>query len=238
MPPPAAQPHGGNPSVPTYSYETPTSATGPAFEVSPAEVLAKHAALLTEADDFRKFLEGIEDQLRMKPCGRDPVSLDVARAVTYRAGSFLQLNELPVVIDVPTLGRTDTERRQLVAHTLDGLRERRLFGDRGVDPDLTDLLVTLARMCARHGQLGQFGALVRDHLGRQRSGRRVIGLHATPDGWYSQLRRIGHGGTFVTVTPASQDVVTTPLRELITETRQLAGWHCHVGTGVKEPAFD
>ena len=239
----------------------------------------------------------------------------------------LQLNELPVVIDVPTLGRTHTERRQLVAHTLDGLRERRLFGDRGIDPDLTDLLVTLARhrwaveawllldrpvralaaccgevgalatlegnqvrltpcsphrlvdelvrlvgltagpgrsatvraenldaaalvagrdmqrlaeeltrhgeryddaqalarMCARHGRLGQFGALVRDHLGRQRSGRRVVGLHATPDGWYSQLRRIGHGGTFVTVTPASQDVVTTQLRELITETRQFAG---------------
>lgn len=238
----------------------------------------------------------------------------------------LQLDELPVVIDVPTLGRTDTERRQLIAHTLDGLRERRLFGDRGVDPGLTDLLVTLARhhwaveawllldrpvralaacrgevgalatldgnrvrltpcsphylfdelvrlagltagpgrsvtvraenldaalvagrdmqrlaeeltyrgeryddaqalarMCARHGRLGQFGALVRDHLGRQRSGRRVIGLHATPDGWYSQLRRTGHGGTFVTVTPASQDVVTTQLRELITETRRLTG---------------
>ncbi|MGH3754781.1 MAG: ESX secretion-associated protein EspG [Pseudonocardiaceae bacterium] len=238
----------------------------------------------------------------------------------------LQLNELPVVIDVPTLGRTDTERRQLVARTLDGLRERGLFSDRGVDPHLTDLLVTLAqhhwaveawllldrpvralaacrggvgalaildgdrvwltpcsphylfdelvrlagltaglgrsvtvraenldaatlvagqdmhrlaeelthrgeryddaqalaRMCARHGQLGQFGALARDHLGRQHPGRRVIGLHATPDGWYSQLRRTGYGGTFVTVTPASPDVVTTQLRELVTETRQLA----------------
>ncbi|MGH3885088.1 MAG: ESX secretion-associated protein EspG, partial [Pseudonocardiaceae bacterium] len=31
----------------------------------------------------------------------------------------LQLNELPVVIDVRTLGRTDTERRRLVAHTLE-----------------------------------------------------------------------------------------------------------------------
>lgn len=239
----------------------------------------------------------------------------------------LQLSELPIVIDVPTLGRTDTERRQLVAYTLDGLRERRLFGERGVDPVLTDLLVTLAQhqwaveawllldrpvralaacrgeigalatldgnrmrlapcsphqlfdelirlarlsagpgrsvtvraenldsaaqvagrdmqrlaeelthrgeryddaqalagMCARHGQLGQFGALARDHLGRQRSGQRVIGLHATPHGWYSQLRRTGYGGTFVTVTPAGHDVVTAQLRELITETRQLAG---------------
>lgn len=237
----------------------------------------------------------------------------------------LQLNELPVVIDVPTLGHTDTERQQLVANTLEGLRKHRLYGDHGLDPDLTDLLVTLARprwaveawllldrpvralaacrgevgalatlqgnrvrltpcpphrlfdelirltgltagpgrsvtvraanldaaaliagpdmqrlaqelthrgeryddahtlarMCTRHGQLGQLGALARDQAGRQRSGRRVIGLHATPDGWYSQLRRTSHGGTFITVTPANQDVVTTQLRELITETRQL-----------------
>ncbi len=242
----------------------------------------------------------------------------------------LQLNALPVVIDVPTLGHTDTERRQLVANTLDGLRERHLVSARGIDPALTNLLVTLARyhwaveawllldrpvralaacrgqvgalatldanrvrltpcsphhlvdelirlaglsagpgrsvtvraenldaaalvadrdmqrlaeeltrrgeryddaqalarMCARHGQRGQFGALARDHLGRQRAGRRVIGLHATPEGWYSQLRRTSHGGTFGTVTPASQDVVTTQLHELVTETRetrQLAG---------------
>jgi hypothetical protein len=82
---PAAQPDGGgNPYVPTYRYESPAPATGPAFAVSRDEVLAKHAALLAEADDFRKFLESIADQLRMKPCGEDPVSLDVARAVTYR----------------------------------------------------------------------------------------------------------------------------------------------------------
>ena len=84
MAPPPTQPHGGNPYVPTHSYESPGPAAGPAFVVSRDEVLAKHAALLTEADDFRKFLESIEDQLRMKPCGKDPVSLDVARAVTYR----------------------------------------------------------------------------------------------------------------------------------------------------------
>jgi hypothetical protein len=83
--PPAAQPNGeGNPYVPTYSYESPVPAAGPAFVVSRDEVLAKHADLLTEADDFRLFLENIEDQLRMKPCGKDQVSLDVARAVTYR----------------------------------------------------------------------------------------------------------------------------------------------------------
>jgi hypothetical protein len=255
------------------------------------------------------------------------VSIELSATEIEICWKQLQLNDLPVVIDVPTLGRTDTERRRLVAHTLEGLRERCLFGTRGVDPDLTDLLVTLARhhwaveawllldrpvralaacrggvgtlatldsnrvrlapcsphhlfdeltrlagltagpgrsvtvraehldaaaqvagqdmqrlaeelthhgeryddaqalarMCARHDRLGQFGALARDHLGRQRAGRRVIGLHATPDGWYSQLRRTGHGGTFVTVTPASQDVVSTQLRELITETRQLAG---------------
>jgi len=239
----------------------------------------------------------------------------------------LGLDELPIVLDVPVLGRTDAERRQVVTHTLDGLRERRLFDQCGLDPDVVGLLVTLARhrwaaeawllldrpvralaacrgeaaslavldgdrcrltscsphsllgelvrlvgltagqgrsvtvraenldaaaqvalgdmgllaellirhgerpddaetlarMCTRHRELGQFGALVRDPLGRQSSSRRVIGLHATADGWYSQLRRAGHGGTFVTVTPASTEVVTTQLRDLLTETRRLAG---------------
>ncbi|MGH3794811.1 MAG: ESX secretion-associated protein EspG [Pseudonocardiaceae bacterium] len=238
----------------------------------------------------------------------------------------LQLDDMPVVIDGPPLGRTDTERRRLVASTLDGLRARHLFGARGVDVDLAGVLLTLARprwaieawllldrpvralgacrgrfgavailerdrvrlascpphslldemvrlvrptagpgrsatvraenldaadrvagrdmqrlakeltrrgerhdnaralarMCARHSRLGQFGVLVRDHLGRQNPGPRVVGLHATPDGWYSQLRRPGRGGTFVTVTPASPDLVTTQLRDLLDETRQLA----------------
>jgi hypothetical protein len=47
-------------------------------------VLAKHAALLAEADDFRLFLERIWDQLFMTPMGGDPVSQDVASAVTNR----------------------------------------------------------------------------------------------------------------------------------------------------------
>lgn len=84
MTPPPAQPHGGNPYVPTHSYESPGSAAGPAFVVSRDEVLAKHRALLTEADGFQQFLDGIKEQLFMKPCGGDPVSIDVARAVTDR----------------------------------------------------------------------------------------------------------------------------------------------------------
>ncbi len=52
--------------------------------VSRDEVLAKRAALLAEADDFQQFLDSIWDQLRMEPMGGDPVSHDVARAVTYR----------------------------------------------------------------------------------------------------------------------------------------------------------
>jgi hypothetical protein len=47
-------------------------------------VLTKHAALLAEADDFRLFLERIWDQLFMTPMGGDPVSHDVAHAVTDR----------------------------------------------------------------------------------------------------------------------------------------------------------
>lgn len=238
----------------------------------------------------------------------------------------LQLDELPVVLDVPRIGRTEAERRQVVAHALDGLRARRLVGRHGVDPDLAEALITLARyrwaveawllldrpvralaacggetgavavldqdrvqvtscsphsllselirvvaptagpghsvtvraenlgtaarvsgrdmqrlaeeltrygerhddahtlamMCTRHNKLGQFGVLVRDEFGRQRPGRRVVGLHATSNGWYSQLRHASYGGIFVTVTPASPAVVTAQLRDLLTETRQLS----------------
>jgi len=82
--PPAAQPDGGNPSVPAYHYETPGPAAGPAFVVNRDEVLAKRAALLAEAADFQGFLNRMWDQLRMEPMGGDPVSHDVARAVTDR----------------------------------------------------------------------------------------------------------------------------------------------------------
>ena len=60
------------------------SATGPAFVVSRDDVLAKRAALLAEAADFRGFLDRIRDQLVMEPMGGDPVSHDVARAVNFR----------------------------------------------------------------------------------------------------------------------------------------------------------
>lgn len=254
------------------------------------------------------------------------MSIELSAAEVEVCWKHLQMDELPVVLDVPALGRTESERRQLMARAFDGLRERGLLGEQGIDPELAELLITLARydwaveawllldrpvralaacrdetgalailrgdrlrmtpcsahsllaglvglaglragpgrsvtvraenldaaalaagqdmrrladelvrrgerdedaheltrMCAQHDQLGQFGALVRDHLGRQSSGRRVVGLHSTPAGWYSQLRRIGPGGTFVTVTPASPDVVTTQLRDLLTETREAA----------------
>ena len=84
MPPPAAQPESGDPYIPTYSDESPGPVTGTAFVVSRDEVLAKRTALLAEADDFQLFLNHIWDQLFMKPIGGDPVSHDVARAVTDR----------------------------------------------------------------------------------------------------------------------------------------------------------
>lgn len=255
------------------------------------------------------------------------MSVELSAAEVKVCWQQLQLDELPIVIDVPGLGRTEAERRHIVAQALDGLRERGLIGDHGIHPELADILHTLARyqwaveawllldrpvrgiaacrgetgalaileanrlrltrcashsllgelvrvagvtagpgrsvtvraesldaaaltagrdmrrladdltrrgerhedahdlarMCTDHDRLGQLGALVRDHLGRQSAGRRVVGLHSTPRGWYSQLRRPGHGGTFVTVTPASADVVTTQLRDLLNETRRAAG---------------
>lgn len=78
---PSVQPVGGYGNAPRHDHAPPGPA---AFVVSPDEVLAKRAALLAEADDFRKFLDNIRDQLRMEPCGSDPVSIDVAEAVTER----------------------------------------------------------------------------------------------------------------------------------------------------------
>ena len=84
MTPAAVHPHGEDPYISTYSYELPEPVTGPAFVVSRDEVLAKRAALLAEADDFQQFLDSIWDDLFMKPMGGDPVSQDVAWAVTDR----------------------------------------------------------------------------------------------------------------------------------------------------------
>ena len=81
---PPAQPNGGDPSIPTYHYDAPIPATGPAFVVNRDEVLAKRTALLAEAADFQLLLDSIREDLFMKPMGGDPVSLDVARAVTDR----------------------------------------------------------------------------------------------------------------------------------------------------------
>ncbi|HEX2299901.1 MAG TPA: hypothetical protein VHH34_15550 [Pseudonocardiaceae bacterium] len=75
---------GGYDNAPISGQPPPVSATGAAFVVSPDEVLAKHAALLTEADEFQAFLDHIQDRLFMQPCGDDPVSHDVARVVTHR----------------------------------------------------------------------------------------------------------------------------------------------------------
>lgn len=238
---------------------------------------------------------------------------------------LLELGDLPAVLDVPVTGRTEQERRRVVAEVLDGLRARRLADHRGMDRALADLLAmvarydwgaeawlaldrpvramaahagrggavavvdfdrvelwecseaslldqlvriagitpgpgsavsvrgeqldaavhaagtsmwrlseeltrlgtryddarTLAQMCAGHARLAQFGVLVCDPGGRRAPGNRVIGLHATPAGWYFQLRSREHGGEFVTVGPARHTLVVTQLRELLTETRQL-----------------
>jgi hypothetical protein len=84
MAPRQAQPDAGTPNVPTYQYQTPAPATGPAFEVSRDDVLAKRNALLAEAEDFQRLLLNIREDLAMEPCGDDPVSHDVAQAVSHR----------------------------------------------------------------------------------------------------------------------------------------------------------
>ncbi|MPZ65189.1 MAG: hypothetical protein GEU83_06610 [Pseudonocardiaceae bacterium] len=70
---------------PMYSYESPPApAAGPPIEVTPDDVLSKGAALMAEVADLERFLDSIREDLGMDPCGGDPVSEDVARAVTHR----------------------------------------------------------------------------------------------------------------------------------------------------------
>lgn len=84
MPPPTL-PDGGDfygdnlPSAPA-----PVGGEGDRFSVNRDNVLQIRAQLIAAADDFRDWLVGNQDGLRMQPCGDDPVSQDVARAVTYR----------------------------------------------------------------------------------------------------------------------------------------------------------
>lgn len=80
---PSAMP-GEYDDAPSSGHAPPRSAAGPAVVVSRDEILAKRADLLTEADEFQTFLDRIQHRLVMQPCGDDPVSHDVARAVTHR----------------------------------------------------------------------------------------------------------------------------------------------------------
>ncbi|HEY2764289.1 MAG TPA: hypothetical protein VGJ13_09800 [Pseudonocardiaceae bacterium] len=84
MAPRPGQPDGWGHAVPAHQHDAPAPAAGPAFVVSRDEVLAKHKALLDEVNDFRTFLDSIQQDLYMEPMGGDPVSGDVGRAVTHR----------------------------------------------------------------------------------------------------------------------------------------------------------
>ncbi len=50
------------------------------------------------------------------------------------------VGEPPAILNVPFTGRTDTERRQVVASVIERLRPRGLADRRGLDRDLADLL--------------------------------------------------------------------------------------------------
>ncbi len=70
---------------PTFSYESPPApAAGPPIEVTPDDVLVKGEKLMAEVADLQRFLKEVRSDLRMDPCGGDPVSRDVAAAVTHR----------------------------------------------------------------------------------------------------------------------------------------------------------
>lgn len=77
----------------------------------------------------------------------------------------------------------------------------------------------LAGMLAGMSLRGQFGVQRRDGDGVLRRGRRVVGLHDTPDGRYAFLTLPGADGTpWSTVTPAGNDRLAACVRELAAET--------------------
>lgn len=164
------------------------------------------AACLGEAGALA-VLEG--DRCRLRSCSPHSLLDELVRLAGLSAGPGHSVTVRAENLDAAARAAGQDMRRLAELLTRHGERH--------------DDAQALAGMCTPHRALGQFGALVRDQLGRQSPGRRVVGLHATPKGWYSQLRRTDQGGTFVTVTPASPEVVITQLRELLTETRRLAG---------------
>lgn len=64
----------------------PPPVAGPAdhFEVTPENVLQVRAGVLAAAIELRDGVQDLADGMLMEPCGGDPVSADVARAVNYR----------------------------------------------------------------------------------------------------------------------------------------------------------
>lgn len=72
--------------------------------------------------------------------------MTVLSAVEFEvAWGLLELGELPLVLDLPRVGRTRRERQEIVGHVLRGLRDRGLADQHGPAPDLAWRLTTLAR---------------------------------------------------------------------------------------------
>jgi hypothetical protein len=59
--------------------------------------------------------------------------------------AYLGLGELPLVLDLPSAGRTDQERKAITGRVLDDLTGRGLADWRGLHPELAQQLTTLAR---------------------------------------------------------------------------------------------
>lgn len=113
------------------------------------------------------------------------------------------------------------ERLDGAARSVDGDMSRLADAliERGTAPRIAR---AMQRMCSGHEWLGQLAVVVRDGLGGYLPGERVIGLHATGEGWYAQLRLFDPSGAVVTVAPADPDLVAVELGTLLDETRQLA----------------
>jgi hypothetical protein len=92
--------------------------------------------------------------------------------------SLLDLGELPLVLDMPSAGRTPEERRGIIDRVLDGLRRRDLADHRGLRPELADRVTGLARFgWAVDTRIITTESLVRARAAAAGQSRGVLAVH-------------------------------------------------------------
>ncbi len=127
------------------------------------------------------------------------------------------VHQLPALSPGPgrsvTLRSVDLDAAAEASYDIETLRMAlRRYGVRADDAG------TLTRMAAEAGSRGQFGAAVRDRLGRRVRATHVVGFFDSPHGRYVQLRRNSPSGDpWSTIAPVDSKRLIGHVEELLTE---------------------